>query len=97
MQHAIYFGAVVAVLLAAGQVWLSDTLPDGTAWGPTPAWLVFGPLLMWFVIDAVCLLWLIMLACKTARYRHSVVLITAAGVVGTVFAWNTTVGFLQVV
>ena len=96
-QYAFYLGAAIVASRAVGQAWLSDMLKDGTPWGPTPEWLVFGPMLSWFFIDAACLLWLILIACKKARYHHSLVLITVAAVVETYFAWSTTVGFLRVV
>lgn len=96
-QYAFFLGAAIVALLAVGQAWLYSALKDGTPWGPTPEWLVFGPMLSWIFIDAACLLWLILIACKKARYHHSVVLITAAAVVGTYFAWSTTVGFLRAV
>ncbi len=90
------FVAIVLAMCSFGQAWLKVTLENGT-WGPTPTSLVLGPVMVWFLIDTACVVWLMLIIAKKSVFQWGLLLALIASAVGTYFAWGALVSFMQVV
>lgn len=91
------FGAVVIVLLALGQAGLSRSLRDGWRGGPTPEWVVFGPLGAWVLLCGACAVWAAFAVAGKAGGRRWAVLAAVGAACGLAFASIAATEFLRIV
>lgn len=79
------------------QVWVGGKLANGD-FGPTPAWAVFVPWMLWLVA-AIASIGLLVLACALRLRSAHIVLVALTAILcltGAIVAADNVTGFLQV-